>query len=107
MVSVSNLEDIPSLDLYPTSSVPDYYRGNSPEVLRAEAVPSQPPDDTQMKKRKPETPLSPPRTPKTPPDNLHRLQRDPSIQSYDPDPGRYILQKIRKRPLSVSKIKYI
>jgi len=96
MVSVSNLEDIPSLDLFPSSDVPGYYRGDSPEILRADAVPSQAPADTHMTKRKPETPLSPPRTPRTPPSAPHRL-RDP-----EPDPGRYVLQKIRKRPLTVS-----
>ncbi|XP_045214999.2 coiled-coil domain-containing protein 33-like isoform X2 [Mercenaria mercenaria] len=84
MVSVSNIEDIPSLDLYPPSDVPGYYRGDSAEILKLESP---------ARQAKVESPLSAPRTPKTPPSAPHQYYRKPN-------PGRYVLQKIKKRPLS-------
>lgn len=86
MVSVSNLEDIPSLDLYPASNAPGYFRTDSPEVLRVDSV---------GRPAGAESPLSPPRTPRTPPSAPHKQYRKPN-------PGKYVLQKIKKRPLSVS-----
>lgn len=94
MTSVSNLDDIPRLDLFPDTEVPGYYRGESPEVLRVDSRASQNgPANTRFAGRKPETPLSPPRTPQTPPTNpyVHHKPR-----------GRYVLQRVRKRPLTVS-----
>ncbi|KAL4239346.1 Coiled-coil domain-containing protein 33 [Mactra antiquata] len=90
MTSVSNLDDIPRLDLYPEPDVPGYYRADSAEILRVESQTSNGPAKTKFRVRKPESPLSPPRTPKTPPHDPHA-----------PPQGRYILHKVKKRPLSV------
>ncbi|XP_052782992.1 coiled-coil domain-containing protein 33-like isoform X2 [Mya arenaria] len=95
MVAVSNLDAIPTLDLYPPSDVPDYYRGDSPEVLNIET--GRPPAATQM----PETPLSPARTPKTPPDYRDGYPRGRNKNDdNDKDRGKYVLHRIKKRPLS-------
>ncbi|XP_052262939.1 coiled-coil domain-containing protein 33-like isoform X2 [Dreissena polymorpha] len=93
MVAVSNLDDVPTLDLYPPSDVPGYYRGDSPDILKIE--PGRPPAATQM----PETPLSPAHTPKTPPD-FRQNKRDRSRDLEQYNTGKYVLQRVKKRPLS-------
>ena len=94
MVSVSNLDNLPALDMYPPSEVPGYYRSESPEVLRVQSRGSQPPASTQ-KPALQESPLPPPMTPKTP----------PSFRQENK--GKYVLQRIKKRPLSVSQFYFI
>ncbi|XP_060578931.1 coiled-coil domain-containing protein 33-like isoform X2 [Ruditapes philippinarum] len=92
MVSVSNIEDIPSLELFPDSDVPGYYRADSPEILKL---------DSPTKPAPKEEPLSPARTPKTPPSAPHQYHyhREPAKTN----PGRYLLQKVKKRPMSPTK----
>ena len=100
---MSNLDDIPAIDLYPPPEAPGYYRSESPDILRVSAAQ---PDETTLEgmefgadarslRRAPyETPLSP--TPGCGPG-----RRSPSTADTEYDPG-YYLQKIKKRPLSVS-----
>ena len=99
LVSVSNLDDIPAIDLYPSPEAPGYYRSESPDILRVSAAQ---PDETTLEgmefghdarslRRAPyEMPFPP--TPGVIP---------PSTADTEYDPG-YYLQKVKKRPLSVS-----
>ena len=97
MVSVSNLDDIPAIDLYPPSEAPGYYRSESPDILKVSSVvPSdQPPDEKSMKSVHGvpyDAPFFLPPTPE---------QAPPSTADSGYQPG-YYLQRVRKKPLEVS-----
>ena len=103
MVSMSNLDDIPALDMYPPSDAPGYYRNESPDILKVSPV--QPfhdkdgksiyrgPYDERSLHRAPyDTPLPPT------PDHIPPSTAD-STDTYAPG---YYLQRVRRKQMSVS-----
>ena len=100
MVSMSNLDDIPSLDMYPPSEAPGYYRNESPDILKVS--PDQPIDkDRKSLYKVPYDERSLHRAPYESPFPPTPDQAPSTADSTGYQPG-YYLQRVKKKPMSVS-----